>query len=161
MQDMKNLDQKFLEKLKSKQDILGLEENASRTVSDDVWQSKGNFEYKGMKFNYGITRSDLMNFYYFSFGFNFTFKKEMPKMKCLEIVNSFNEDRPSIKAVLSTKKNKKFSIVFSQEIASLENESIVDLIYPALNILATSPALFYFDAEKAGAAIIPPMEMAE
>lgn len=104
MQEINALDQLFLDKFKEFPGISDLEQSGYRKSDDGFWQSKGTFKYKDLKLSYGLTRSKIINFYYFSVGFEFKLKKETVKTKILECINLFNNERPAIKACFEEKK---------------------------------------------------------
>ncbi|HBD80618.1 MAG TPA: hypothetical protein DC039_08315 [Leclercia adecarboxylata] len=156
MQEINNSDQIFLDKFGEFPGISDVKQSGHRESDDGLWQSKGNFKYKNLTLSYGLTRSKIINFYYFNLGFEFKLKKETVKTKIFECINSFNEQRPGIKACLELKKGKMLSLSFSYELAGINDEHVTNFIFPALDVLVSAPIIFYLDATNAGLEMLSP-----
>lgn len=106
----------------------------------------GMFKKKNLFMNFVETKLGSVNILVFNLSFSFTLKNKTPKEKVFEIINSFNKEKPGIKATFVEQKKNTYVISFRSDglYMSDENESIAmsSFIKAAIPIMTLSPTLF-------------------
>lgn len=119
------------------------------TSVDNAKENKvtsGMFKFKHMSMNFVETRLGSVNVLVFNLLFSYVLKNKTTKDKINETINSFNKDKPGIKAILIEQKKNAYVISFRCDTLYLsgddENQCVESFVKASIPIVALAPTLF-------------------